>query len=199
MKLKPGLKNGFKNSYLLICFLFVFFIFRPMKILEKHPENLPDLTKLKESENNSFRSFIHELPSKQIDFTLNVIVPEVEKNIDCTQCGNCCRHLQPGLSEEEISRLASLKNMSDDDFKNQFTAQEKGTMIQYMTARPCVFLDNKICSFYESRPHSCKDFPYLDEARIKMYWKRVMEYYKICPIVFNTVELLKKEVGFNTE
>ncbi|TSA51551.1 MAG: hypothetical protein D4R43_00580 [Sphingobacteriales bacterium] len=39
-------------------------------------------------------------------------------------------------------------------------------MIQYMTARPCVFLDHKICSIYESRPHSCKDFPYLDEARI---------------------------------
>lgn len=167
--------------------------------MEKHPENLPDLTKLKESGNNSFWSFIHALPSKQIDFTLNVIVPEVEKNIDCKQCGNCCQHLQPGLSEEEISRFASLKNMSDNYFKNQFTSHEKGTMIQYMTARPCVFLDNKICSVYESRPYSCKDFPYIDESRIKMYWKRVMEYYKICPIVFNTVELLKKEVGFNTE
>jgi Fe-S-cluster containining protein len=198
-KLKPGLKNGLKNSYLLIGFLFDFFIFRPMKIVEKHPENLPALVTEKAAENQSFRNFIHALPSKQIDFTLDVIIPEVEKNIDCTQCGNCCRHLQPGLSGTEISTLATKKNMSDEDFKNQFTAQEKGTMIQYMTARPCVFLDHKICSIYESRPHSCKDFPYLDESRIKMYWKRVMEYYKICPIVFNTVELLKKEVGFGVD
>ncbi len=168
-----------------------------MKILEKRPENLHALVTEKSAENQSFRNFIHALPSKQIDFTLDVIIPEVEKNIDCTQCGNCCRQLQPGLSEEEISGLSSIKNINVEDFKNQFTAREKGTMIQYMTARPCVFLNQNICSIYESRPHSCKDFPYIDESRIKMYWKRVMEYYKICPIVFNTIELLKKEVGFN--
>ncbi|TSA51552.1 MAG: hypothetical protein D4R43_00585 [Sphingobacteriales bacterium] len=87
-----------------------------MKTVEKHPENLTALVTKKAAENQSFRNFIHALPSKQIDFTLDVIIPEVEKNIDCTQCGNCCRHLQPGLSAKEISTLTSKKNMIDEDF-----------------------------------------------------------------------------------
>ena len=170
-----------------------------MKQIVKSPEILPALFEKKQSENESFRKFINHLPSKQIDFTLDVIIPEVEKEIDCTQCGNCCRHMQPGVMKNEIAVLASEKNMSVEDFMNDYMNQEKGSMIYYMKARPCTFLENKMCSIYESRPGSCAQYPYIDEAQLKLYWKRVMESYKICPIVFNTIEVLKTEVGFNAE
>lgn len=169
-----------------------------MKDIIKTPEILPDLFAKKKIENESFQKFIHLLPSKQIDFTLDVIIPEVEKEIDCTQCGNCCRQMQPGVMKDEIAVLASEKNMSVEDFMNDYMNQERGSMIYYMKARPCTFLENKMCSIYASRPSSCAQYPYIDEAQLKLYWRRVMESYKTCPIVFNTVELLKDELGFNS-
>lgn len=80
-----------------------------MRNLEKSPENLPDLVDQKKDENNLFRNFIQMLPSKQIDFNLSVLFPEVESEIDCTQCGNCCLYMQPGLNSKEISILANQK------------------------------------------------------------------------------------------
>ena len=189
------------NLYFLTCpFLFLnrFFIFRPMKNLEKNPENLPDLVDKKKEENNLFRNFIRMLPAKQIDFNLSVIFPEVESEIDCTQCGNCCLYMQPGINSRDISILANQKNMDEKEFEKQFVEIEKGSLIKYMKARPCTFLHEKICSIYESRPHACSQFPFINESQIRLNWKRTMEFYKICPIVFNTIEKLKAEVGFDS-
>lgn len=153
------------------------------------------LLKSKEHKNSfeQLKSRIKIIPVSEFDAMAHPIVEEVSSKIDCTQCGNCCKQQEPGVTLEEIDTLASIKNMSADEFKTQFVAWDKEG-ISFLCNKPCTFLKGTICSIYSSRPHSCADFPGLQRPRLKWRLKQVEENYGICPIVFNVVERLKEIV-----
>lgn len=134
---------------------------------------------------------IKRTPLNQLDKIAAPVIRSVTSRIDCTRCGNCCRVQEPGVSKEEISRLATLSHQPVEEFKNERVAYDKeGTA--FLCQQPCSFLDGNKCSIYADRPASCADFPGLERPRLKWRWKRVMENYTICPIVFHVVEELKK-------
>lgn len=148
----------------------------------------------KETENLLFRKKLIHIPYPEVDKIFHTIVKEVEQQIDCTQCGNCCKELEPEVSDEEIHQLARLKEISVEAFKKMYIGIEPDTGIQFMKAKPCIFLKDKMCSIYPNRPSSCRDYPHLHHERIKFRMKRIMEQYSVCPIVFNSIEALKKQV-----
>jgi uncharacterized protein len=92
------------------------------------PELVVDLAELKKRSEENFSSFseftrkVKEIPVTQFDELAHPIVAEVTTQIDCTQCGNCCRYQEPGLDTQEMERLAEKKNMELEDFKNDFVA-----------------------------------------------------------------------------
>ncbi len=57
--------------------------------------------------------------------------------------------------------------------------------------KPCSFLKNNKCGVYNSRPQLCRKYPYLDQGHFLETLGRVLGNLSICPIVFNTFELLK--------
>lgn len=150
-------------------------------------------SKLKSKEFVSFKQVVKKIPLATFDEIAHPIVAEITSKIDCTQCGNCCRYQEPGVSEEEIEVLAKQKNISTENFKERFVATDKEN-ISFLCVHPCTFLDGNKCSIYNMRPGSCEDFPGLHRPRLKWRMKQVEENYGICPIVFNVVERLKEMV-----
>src|SRR5689334_15686132 len=93
---------------------------------------LPSLTEKKKNENAAFKLFLKEIPSKKIDDVILPLVEGVTARIDCTKCGNCCRLLEPGISDEEAGTLASLKGMSKEIFIRDFTGREEETEMLFL-------------------------------------------------------------------
>ncbi|MCX7744046.1 MAG: YkgJ family cysteine cluster protein [Flavobacteriales bacterium] len=148
----------------------------------------------KESENIVFRKKLINIPFPIVDKIFHAIVKEVEQQIDCTQCGNCCKVLEPEVSDEEIIQLAKFKEISIESFKKNYISIEPNTSVQFMKGKPCIFLKENLCSIYNNRPGSCRDYPHLHHERSKFRMKRIMEQYSVCPIVFNSIEALKKQI-----
>jgi hypothetical protein len=84
---------------------------------------------------------------------------------ECQRCTACCRW--PGqvrLTDEEITRLAAFKGMSEADFIQQFTRlrwDRGGLALQEKQDGGCIFLDGDDCSVQSVKPQQCRDFPNL--------------------------------------
>lgn len=159
--------------------------------------SLPGIAKVKRQENEAFRNFLKPYPADVVEAELQPIVQEVTARVDCTKCGNCCRNLEPGISVEEAGLLAKSKGISKEIFLRDFTSIEPETGVLFMNHQPCIFFDGSLCTIYENRPASCADFPHLVKGNFKFRFHSIMANYAICPIVFNSVEGLKHEMGFS--
>ncbi|RLE45720.1 YkgJ family cysteine cluster protein [Candidatus Woesearchaeota archaeon] len=144
--------------------------------------------KLKEKENMRFWRFLKtdELDQKRF----KKIVKEVEKKIDCTKCGNCCKEMSPVLTLEDIERISKKLKISKGDFLKKYTERNEDKDIVFKL--PCPFLQNNKCSIYEIRPKECKEFPHLDKD-ISFRCHQFFSNAEICPIVFNVLENAKEE------
>lgn len=85
--------------------------------------------------------------------------------LECQRCTACCRW--PGqvrLTDEEITRLAAFKNLSEHDFIQQFTRLAQNRQGLALMDKPngeCIFLDGKNCAVQPVKPRQCRDFPNL--------------------------------------
>jgi Fe-S-cluster containining protein len=85
--------------------------------------------------------------------------------LECQRCTACCRW--PGqvrLSDEEITRLAAFKGMSEHDFIQQFTRLRKDRQGLALMDKPngeCIFLEGGDCAVQPVKPQQCRDFPNL--------------------------------------
>jgi len=60
------------------------------------------------TDNWNFRSFLqHHVDPDIIDETVKLLNKVVSSQIECTDCGNCCRELQPHLDEVDVIKIAS--------------------------------------------------------------------------------------------
>jgi Fe-S-cluster containining protein len=84
---------------------------------------------------------------------------------ECQRCTACCRW--PGqvrLSDEEITRLAAFKQMSEHDFIQSFTRLRHDRLGLSLMEKPngeCIFLEGNDCSVQPVKPQQCRDFPNL--------------------------------------
>ncbi|MFN4083263.1 MAG: YkgJ family cysteine cluster protein [Bacteroidia bacterium] len=150
----------------------------------------------KQSENVLFKKYLKQFTNTEVDIWVREITNLVEPNIDCTQCGNCCKKLEPGLQFEEIEILAQQKQMDVMEFKKQYVDFDGDAL--FLKAKPCTFLQNTVCGIYANRPASCADYPHLHQPNFK-YKRNVWFNYTICPIVYVVVEKLKVKTAFKAE
>jgi Fe-S-cluster containining protein len=164
--------------------------------IERNIERITLLSIKKEKENHRFRIFLKGLQSKRVDAVVHRINSEVVQEIDCTECGNCCTVLRPVVTDEEIARLSAVLNVTKDSFIEKYTDEDPFDNKKSLKETPCVFLDNKKCSIYHDRPHDCRSFPHIDKDDFAFRTLEMLENSGICPIVFNVLERLKKELRF---
>jgi len=152
----------------------------------------------KRDENLRFRRFMKS--HDHSDRILRRIAEGVEEQIDCTVCGNCCKVATAKLSERDVERLAKHFRISRERFLADYTmeSEEEGLILKRSEEAGCVFLDGTICSVYEARPDNCQRFPHLvrGTGSIASRMWQFVDRAVYCPIVFNSLEAFKQELGF---
>lgn len=164
--------------------------------LELNIEKIEQIRKMKENENLRFRTFLKGRDDKKVDRIVHRLNEEIEKQIDCTKCGNCCKTLRPCVTNKEIETLIAIDKVSREYFNEHFTEQDDFEDIKYLKNTPCKYLSNKKCSIYDLRPLDCKSYPHIRKKQFNSRTLSMMGNYGICPIVFNVIESLKMEFEF---
>jgi uncharacterized protein len=148
-------------------------------------------------ENERFRKHlkVHDLPERKF----RRIAEEIEDQIDCTACANCCRVATTTLAERDIEKLAKYLRIPVSRFFEDYVdeSEEEGLILK-RTENGCVFLSGNECTVYKARPGTCENFPHMirGAGSIPSRMWQFIDRACYCPIVYNTLEAFKKEVGF---
>lgn len=160
---------------------------------------IKQLGEKKQGENEKFRRYLkrHNFP----ELRFRRIAEEIESEIDCRACANCCKIAETDVTERDILRLSKYLGIAPQKFIEEYTtssAFEQEEPILRRRETGCIFLDGNDCSIYEARPDTCRDFPHLIrgagsfESRM---WQMV-DRATYCPIVYNSLEAFKEVVKF---
>ncbi|MEJ7606052.1 MAG: YkgJ family cysteine cluster protein [Bryobacteraceae bacterium] len=111
-------------------------------------------------ENERFRKYLKT--HNFVERRLKKLGQEVEAQIDCTECANCCKVATTRLAERDIEKLSWSLRIKRAEFIRDYTdiSHDEGVILK-RTKDGCVFLDGKQCTVYEVRPHICEDFPHV--------------------------------------
>ena len=148
-------------------------------------------------ENAKFRAYLRN--HRHSDRRLRRFGEQIEAEIDCTACANCCRVTEVGITEKDIEKLAKFVGTSEREFVEQFTALDgAGARILRRNEGGCVFLEGNLCSVYEARPVNCANFPHVvrGSGSISSRMWEFLDRVGYCPIVYNWMETVKDDIGF---
>ena len=148
-------------------------------------------------ENMRFRAWMKR--HNYVERRFKAIAQDVEADIDCTSCANCCRVATTQVTERDMERLAKHFSMSVAKFATEYTdeSEEEGRILK-RNENGCVFLEGNLCSVYEVRPHTCEWFPHLVKGNgslVSRMW-HMPDRAVYCPIVYNALEGFKAETSF---
>ena len=152
----------------------------------------------KRDENLRFRK--HMKAHDHSDRILRRIAVEIEEQIDCTQCANCCRVATAKVTERDIERLAKYLRLKPARVMADFVveSEEEGHVLRRDKKTGCVFLSGNECTVYDARPESCQRFPHVvrgNGSLASRMWEFV-DRASYCPIVYNSLEAFKDELDF---
>ncbi|MDZ4799859.1 MAG: YkgJ family cysteine cluster protein [Bryobacteraceae bacterium] len=151
----------------------------------------------KRPENERLRKHMkrHNFPDRR----LRKLAEDVEAQFDCSACANCCRVATARITERDVLKVAKFIGVTPARFLADYTTQtEDEGLVLRRTDTGCVFLEGNLCTVYEARPHTCQDFPHTvrgDGSFVSRMWD-FKDRAVYCPIVYNTLEAVKDEVGF---
>ncbi|MGO9263141.1 MAG: YkgJ family cysteine cluster protein [Bryobacteraceae bacterium] len=156
----------------------------------------------KRDENLRFRR--HMKSRDHSDRILRRIAEGIEEQIDCTQCANCCKVATTTVGERDVERLSRHLRLSREKFLAEYTMhseteeENRGRILRRTAAAGCVFLDGSLCSVYEARPDTCQRFPHVvrGQGSIASRMWQFVDRACYCPIVYNSLEAFKQELGF---
>jgi Fe-S-cluster containining protein len=172
-------------------------ILTPISHIETDLQLIAYLADQREEENDHFQSFLANRDPVGIDLSVFALQAAITPQIDCRQCGNCCKTLMIEVTQPEADRVAQLLGIESD----QFVAEnlEKGIgQRMIMNAIPCRFLEELSCTIYADRFAGCREFPALHLPGFTARYFTTRMHYGRCPIIFNVLEALKKELAFFT-
>ena len=163
--------------------------------IETNLSKIKQLATVRENENIRFRAFLKSKDGDKVDSIVHRLHKEITAQIDCTLCGICCCQLKPELHEKDIAIRSQIEKITPENYIDNYCEKDDFGEIYFKTI-PCRYLEGKKCSIYESRPEECRRFPYTDEDEFISRLFGMLNFYEICPIVFNLMERLKRELQF---
>jgi Fe-S-cluster containining protein len=151
----------------------------------------------KRPENERFRKYLKS--HSHSDRALRHIAEEIEDQIDCTSCANCCKTATTTIGERDVERLARYLRTTPAKFLADYTEliPEEGRILR-RTLEGCVFLDGNLCSVYDARPDTCQRFPHLvrGQGSLASRMWQFIDRASYCPIVFNSLEAFKDALKY---
>lgn len=152
----------------------------------------------KRGENERFRKHLksHDVPDRRF----RRIAEEIEEQIDCRECANCCRVATVELQQRDVEKLARFLRITPARFFADYTQEsaDEGIILKRSEESGCVFLSGNDCVVYEARPATCDNFPHLvrGAGSIPSRMWQFIDRACYCPIVYNALEAFKEEVKF---
>ena len=127
---------------------------------------IKQLGEKKQVENEKFRRYLkrHNFP----ELKFRRVAEEIESQIDCRACANCCKVAETDVTERDIAGCRDIWAFRRSEFVEQYTtasAFEQKEPILRRRETGCIFLDGNDCTIYEARPDTCRDFPHLMRGR----------------------------------
>jgi len=163
-----------------------------MKITTQTIDALPILASKNKKE---YLTFFKQLASKnqnKVDEAFHRLHEQVFAEIDCLDCGNCCKSLGPRISDADIRRIAStLKKRPSELTEKYLRLDEDNDYVFKQMPCPFLGLDN-YCEIYENRPRACREYPHTDRRRMHQILNITMKNASTCPAVFEIIERLKQ-------
>ncbi len=139
-------------------------------------------------------AFLQGLNSRHIqalDSQAKEVSAEVEQNIDCLDCGNCCRTSVTTFTTSDISRAAKYLKISKKQFIRKFLIKDNRDDSYITMQTPCPMLnDDNTCQIYEVRPDVCSSFPHTHRDNFKNRIHAHTANLKMCPITYAVVSRL---------
>ena len=158
-------------------------------------------TRQNEQEDVRFRDHLKyhlDVSNAALDAVVHEITDDVWSKLDCTECAHCCKTAQVEVSTKDITRLAAHLGISAKEFAKRYTRTDGDNAVIFKTV-PCVFLgEDNLCTVYEVRPDSCRDYPLLHKPNFRSRSLFMLESNAVCPIIFNVWQRLKARYGKRT-
>lgn len=116
---------------------------------------------------------------------------EVFEEIDCLDCGNCCKTTSPIFYQTDIERLAKSLRLKPGAFIEKYLRIDEDNDY-VLKSSPCPFLaDDNYCRVYEDRPKACREYPHTDRKKMIQITDLTFKNTMVCPAVLEMVERLK--------
>lgn len=163
--------------------------------------DIPTIRAMAESRYDEFDIMRHQLQldddldDQKLDAFVQKIAEPIFAGIDCKACGNCCRSLNVEVGNDDLQRLAkgTLIPISEIRQRVHLEPNVDPDIIGHFHSHPCTFLDGTLCTVYEHRPSTCRDYPALVPD-----FRWLMDYLiggaGICPIIYYVLDAMTKEV-----
>jgi Fe-S-cluster containining protein len=148
------------------------------------------------NEDADFR-FLRSLKMASDPEAIDALAGELHKEafakVDCTRCANCCKTMQPGLTDEDINRIASHLGLTSDAFAATYLKADLLEGGLRMKATPCLLLDeDNRCTICEVRPQACREFPHKEGFIWRTYQHSAN--LQTCPAVYHVVRQLRRRL-----
>ena len=150
----------------------------------------------KSQENKTFLNQLKKKKPKDLDTKAKEFHEEAFSEIDCLECGNCCRGTGPLFIEKDIERVSKSLKMKEGDFTDQYLRKDEDGDWVFKSV-PCPFLgDDNYCFIYENRPRACREFPHTDRRKLYQINHLTIKNIEICPAAYKIIEKLKEHYQF---
>ena len=132
----------------------------------------------------------------ELDALVDSLAAPIIAAIDCTLCANCCRTLDVYLTPADADRLADGLMIPLDEIMTRHVDRESAAAVEEwgkLRARPCAFLDGKLCSIYDHRPDSCRAYP-IFTPDFRWTLDETLPGAAPCPIIYHLLDALIKRL-----
>ncbi len=145
----------------------------------------------KKKENLSFFRQLALKNQSKVDDEFHRLHSEVFEEVNCLDCGNCCKSLGPRITDTDVRRISSALKIKPSELTEKYLRMDEDNDFVFRQM-PCPFLDKEnYCKIYENRPRACRDYPHTDRRRMHQILDLTLKNASTCPAVFAIVERLK--------
>lgn len=152
-----------------------------------------------EKENLRFRIWLkNHADDEKLDMQFRRLHEKLFVDYDCRQCANCCRKFQTVVLPGEICAMAGQLGMAVPDFIRDYTimVEDDGVQSRGFDA-PCpMLMEDGGCRVQDCKPGECRAFPYTDRPGRLGSMYSVLNFARVCPVVFEILQRLKQMYGF---